>query len=56
MVNLIVLIEEDAVVVVADHLDLLHQEDKVLVSHPPHQQWLLHPLQVHLALQYSEQF
>ena len=48
------MIEDDAVLREADELDLLEEEYEVLVSRPPHQQRLVHPVGTHVLLQDTE--
>lgn len=48
------MIEDDAVLREADELDLLEEEYEVLVSGPPHQQRLVHPVGTHVLLQDTE--
>ena len=48
------MIEDDAVLREADELDLLEEEYEVLVSRPPHQQGLVHPVGTHVLLQDTE--
>ena len=48
------MIEDDAVLREAHELDLLEEEYEVLVSRPPHQQRLVHPVGTHVLLQDTE--